>query len=179
MNNMMLRNLIIIATLFSSANLFAKEQQIGYYDSVAVMNDSTIWFAAKRTVETFQAQSESKLSEMEKTFKAGEEKYTNSKNSLTENERTETERKLNEQKQILDSKRQALAMDLEILQERLYGPILSNVRRAIQTLIAKYKLSAFVTTEKLSELDKPNALNLTQELIAEVIRLEKLRIVAD
>lgn len=176
---MMFRYLIIIATLFSSVNLFAKEKQIGYYDSVAVMNDSTIWFAAKRTVQNFQTESESKLSEMEKKIRAGEEKYANSKDSLRENERTETERKLNEQKQILDSKRQEFAMDLEILQERLYGPILSNMRRAIQTLIEKFKLSAFVTTERLSERDKPNALNLTQELIAEVIRLEKLRIVVD
>lgn len=153
----------------------AKEIQIGSYDSLAVMNDSVIWSDAKRTVHTFQMMSEHTLSEMEKTLSAEEEMYTASKDSMTEKERIDFETKLNEKKEILEFKKNGFYQDMEILHEKLYGPIISSVRSAIKSLISKHNLSALVAAERLSDTQKSNALNLTQELIAEVIRLEKMR----
>ena len=76
---------------------------------------------------------------------------------------------------MIEYKQQSLQQDLEILNDRLYGPIEDNLVKAIEIVAARHKVTYMLEKSNMLYVDPAGGLDLTNEVRIELVRLEKER----
>lgn len=173
----MKRLIIIMIAIFGLGvfNSNAQNVKFGHVDYIKVLDSLPSKTAADRDLNNFYEDGQKTIMEMQASFEEEYNKYMLEKDSLSPLIQEIKEKNLMEQQQIIQYKAESLEQDLQILNERLYKPLEDNLDLAVKTIAKKYKLNYVLEVNSLLYVDEENGLDLTSEVRAELIRLEKLR----
>lgn len=146
----------------------AKKIESAYYDYDKVIQDIPTWVDAYRQLEEFNVMAQKTLSDMEVAIE---------KDSLTcyQNNDSNCAIRLQEMRVLLNYKKAALESDSKIWSTRLFGPIAENLVTAIKNVAKKFGIPIIVELDQLTSEQVAVATDLTLEVRAELIRLEKIR----
>lgn len=165
----------LLALSFYSFNTQAQTVKFAHIDYLKVVDSIPSMMTADREVKGFLDAGEKTVAEMEKAFEEAYNQYLLDKPTLSTVMVELREKQLMEQQQMIDYKRQSLQQDLEILNERLYGPIEDNLVKAIEIVAQRHKVTYVLEKSTTLYTDPVGGLDLTVEVRAELLRLEKER----
>lgn len=169
-------SVIALLTLsFFSFNAQAQTVKFAHIDYLKVVDSIPSMMNADKEVKGFLDAGEKTVAEMEKAFEEAYNQYLLDKPTLSTVMVELREKQLMEQQQMIDYKRQSLQQDLEILNERLYGPIEDNLVKAIEIVAQRHKVTYVLEKSTTLYTDPVGGLDLTSEVRIELLRLEKER----
>lgn len=167
-------------TFFSSTA--QGQMKIGYVDYVRAMDSIPSYLEAIRTLEYYVKSSQKTLEDMAIELERKVMAYEQSKDSLPTIIREMEYKNLEEQNQILMYKEQTFQQDLEVMKEKLLVPIDKSLKKAIEIVAVRNKVTYVLQYDPeygstgLLYVDKATALDLTNEVRAELIIIEKARL---
>lgn len=166
-------------TFFSST---AQGQlKIGYVDYAKAMDSIPTYLKAISTLETFVQSSQKTLEDMAIELERAVKEYEETKATMEPIIQEMKMKNLEEQNQILMYKEQSFQQDLEVLKEKLLVPIDKSLKKAIEIVAARNKVTYVLQYDPeygstgLLYVDKATALDLTNEVRTELIRIEAER----
>ena len=158
-----------------SLNSNAQTVKFAHIDYLKVVDSIPSMMSADKEVKGFLEMGEKTIMEMEKAFEESYNAYLLEKPTLSSVMVELREKQLMEQQQMIEYKRQSLQQDLEILNERLYGPIEDNLVKAIEIVAQRHKVTYVLEKSTTLYTDPVGGLDLTGEVRIELLRLEKER----
>ncbi len=165
---------IAIIFTFGAFNSNAQNVKIAYVDYLEVIDSLPSKLAADKQIEAFLMEGRKIIEEMQLQLEADAIALEGAKDSLDPFIYEMKYKNLLEQNEIIAYKNQSLEQDLQILNERLYTPIEENLTLAIENVAKKHKVTYILEANSLLYFDKETALDLTDEVEAEMLRLESL-----
>lgn len=171
-----MKRLIIIMIAIFGLGIFnsnAQSTKFGHVDYVKVLDSLPSKIAADKDLNDFLEEGQKTITEMQASFELEYNAYMSAQDSLSPIRREMKEKSLMEQQQIIQYKSESLEQDLQILNDRLYSPIEKHLTQAVENVAKKYKLTYVLEVNSLLYFDKNSGLDLTNEVRAELIRLEK------
>jgi Skp family chaperone for outer membrane proteins len=173
MKKIMMILLAVVAFGFSSTAQntvkFAHIDYIKVVDSIPTMVD------ADAQVKSFLEMGQKKIADMEKAYEEAYLAYEAEKDALSDIMQDLREKQLMEQLQLIEYTKQSLENDLQILNDRLYGPIEKNLTKAIETVSQRHKVTYLFEKTQMLYTDPTGGLDLTNEVRIELVRLETER----
>jgi len=161
--------IIGLTAAFAQNNL-----KFAHVDYAKVVDSLPSKMAADKEMKTFIDDSQKTLQELQTLLERDYQNYMAAKDTLSKISQEIKERKLTEQQMDLQKKQERTQQDLEIYNERLYTPIEKSFTKAVKTVSQKYKLNYVFETSSLLYLD--GGMDISAEVKAEIIRLEKIRL---
>lgn len=148
--------------------------KFAHVDYAKVVDSLPSKLAADKEMKTFIDDSQKTLQELQTLLERDYEKYMGAKDTLSKISKEIKERKLTEQQMDLQRKQERTQQDLETYNERLYTPIEKSFKKAVKTISQKHKLNYVFETGSLLYLE--GGMDISAEVKAEIIRLEKIRL---
>lgn len=175
-------SVIAVLTLTFFSSTAQGQLKIGFVDYVKAMDSIPSYLDAIKTLEYYVQSSQKTLEDMAIELERKVQDYERSKDSLPEIIREMNYKNLEEQNQILMYKEQSFQQDLEIMKEKLLVPIDKSLKKAIEIVAVRNKVTYVLQYDPeygstgLLYVDKATALDLTNEVRAELILIEKQRL---
>lgn len=168
--------IITIFTLgFAEQNVQAQTPKIAHINYLKVVDSIPTWMDANRQLDEFIAMGQKTIADMEKDLQADYDLYMIEQPNLSPLLREYREKELMEKQELLEYKKQSLENDLQIWNTRLFVPIEENLKKAIETVALKYGITYMFEETQMLYAAPTGGLNLTKEVRAELIALEKIR----
>jgi outer membrane protein len=177
-------SVIAVLTLTFFSSTAQGQLKIGFVDYVKAMDSIPSYLDAIKTLEYYVQSSQKTLEDMAIELERKVQDYERTKDSLPEIIREMNYKNLEEQNQILMYKEQSFQQDLEIMKEKLLVPIDKSLKKAIEIVAVRNKVTYVLQYDPeygstgLLYVDKATALDLTGEVRAELILIEKQRLAA-
>ena len=165
----------LFAIGFFSNSAQSQTPKFAHIDYLKVVDSIPSMMAADKEIQGFLDAGQKTILEMEQALDDEYNKYLTEKPTLSTVMQELREKQLMEQQQMLEYKKQSLQQDLEILNQRLYGPIEENLKKAIEIVALRYKVTYVLEVTSLLYTDPAGGLDLTKEVRTELLRLEKER----
>lgn len=171
---------MFFALTLMSSNTNA-QLKIAYIDYQRVMDSIPTYLEAIKTLEYYVQSSQKTLEDMAIELERKVIDFERRKDSLPTIIRDLEYKNLEEQNQILMYKEQSLQNDLEIMKEKLLLPIDKSLKKAIEVVALRNKVTYVLQYDAeygstgLLFVDKATALDLTREVRAELILIEQQR----
>jgi len=167
---------IIVIAIFGLGvfNLSAQATKFGHVDYKKVLDSLPSKIAADKDMQSFMESGQATVAEMQKALEEAYMKHQEAAKTQSDILNEIGEKNLMEQQQLLQMKQQSLEQDLQIMNDRLYAPIESNLALAVKTVAKKHKLNYVLEVNSLLFVD--GGLDLTNEIKAEVLKLETARL---
>lgn len=177
-------SILTILALSLVSNQAQAQLKIGYIDYSRIMDEDSIptYRDAIKTLEYYVQSSQKTLEDMAIELERKVMDFERRKDSLPPIIRDLEYKNLEEQNQILMYKEQSLQNDLEIMKEKLLVPIEKSLKKAIEVVAVRYKVTYVLQYDPeygstgLLYVDKSTALDLTNEVKKELIVIENARI---
>lgn len=176
---MLLCRFIIISALFYSVNLSAKEKQIGYYDSLAVLKDLPTFELIEKKVEgsILLELFRKDIDELTYHHELMTKELDSLKPTLTEEEIAARNKNLAEFQVTLDQKQKNYKKLFETMRQEQFEFIRVSLRSAIDTIKKRFKLGKVMEINHMAGTLKSGAMDVTSQIREELFRLEKERCV--
>ncbi|MFK8038064.1 MAG: OmpH family outer membrane protein [Crocinitomicaceae bacterium] len=166
---------LALAVTFSLSSIIAQTNlKFGHVNYTDVTDSIPSKLAADKEMQQFIADGQKTIQELQTMLQRDYEVYMGKRDSLSPLSREIKEKNLTEQQAILENKQTTLQSDLEVYDNRLYKPIENNFKKAVKSVSQKYKLNYVFEEGSLLYLD--GGLNITEEVKAELIKLEASRL---
>lgn len=146
--------------------------KFAHIDYIEVVDSIPSMMAADADIKAFLEMGQKTIDDMTKAYQAEEDKYILEKPTLSTIMIELREKQLGEQFQLIQYKQQSLEQDLQILNERLYGPIEKNLEKAIEIVAQRHKVTYMLEKSQMLYTDPSGGLDLTKEVRIELVRLE-------
>lgn len=168
---------ITILTLgIAGFNANAQTVKFAHIDYLEVVDSIPTWLDANKQLDDFIAMGQKTIGDMEKDLQIVYDAYLAEKETLSPLLIEYREKELMEKQELLEYKKQALENDLQIWNQRLFLPIEENLKKAIETVALKFGITYMFEKSSMLYTAPTGGLDLTKEVRAELIRLEKLRV---
>lgn len=171
MKKILIALVAVLALGFTSQTAKAQTLKIVHIDYIKVIDSIPSMVDADKQIRAFLDKGQKTILEMETALDADYQAYILEKPTLSQIMQELREKQLMEQSQLIDYKKQSLENDLQILNERLYGPIEKSLEKAIEIVAQKYKVTYVLEKSQVMYVD-PAGLDLTKEVRVELVRLE-------
>lgn len=182
---MIKKTILAVVTIFTLAFTSFNAQgqlKIGYVDYVRAMDSIPSYMDAIKQLEFYVQSSQKTLEDMAIQLEREVMEYERTKDSLPQIIREMKYKNLEDQNQILLYKEQTFQQDLEVMKEKLLVPIDLSLKKAIEIVAQRNKVTYVLQYDPeygstgLLYVDKATALDLTNEVRAELILLEQKRL---
>lgn len=175
-------SIIAVMTLTFFSSTAQGQLKIGYVDYTRAMDSIPSYLDAIKTLEYYVKSSQKTLEDMAIELERKVMDYERRKDSIPTIIREMEYKNLEEQNQILMYKEQTFQQDLEVMKEKLLVPIDKSLKKAIEIVAVRNKITYVLQYDPeygstgLLYVDKATALDLTAEVRAELIIIEKARL---
>jgi len=177
--NIMKKVIIAIITIFTLGlaenNAQAQTPKFAHINYLDVVDSIPTWLDANRQLDEFIAMGQKTIGDMEKDLQADYDVYMAEQDMLSPLLREYREKELMEKQELLEYKKQSLESDLQIWNTRLFVPIETNLKKAIETIAIKFGITYMFEETQMLYAAPTGGLNLTKEVRAELIALERVR----
>lgn len=176
---MMIPKFLIVFALFLSVNLSAKEKQIGYFDSLAVLKDlpSFEWIDNKLERSILLQMYRKDIEEVKYQHEIKTKELDSLKPTLTEEEIEARKKNIDGYQVTIEEKQKDYNTLFETQRQEEFELIRFNFRTATDTIKKRLKLGQVIEINRISESLKSSALDITAQIREELFRLEKARCV--
>jgi outer membrane protein len=174
-------SVIAVLTLAFFSSTAQGQLKIGYVDYVRAMDSIPTYLKAINTLESYVQSSQKTLEDMAIELERAVKEFEDTKATMEPIILEMKMKNLEEQNQILMYKEQSFQQDLEIMKEKLLVPIDKSLKKAIEIVAVRNKVTYVLQYDPeygstgLLYVDKATALDLTNEVRAELIRIEAER----
>lgn len=174
-------SVIAVLTLTFFSSTAQGQLKIGYVDYVRAMDSIPTYLKAISTLESYVQSSQKTLEDMSIELERAVKEFEETKATMEPIILEMKMKNLEEQNQILMYKEQSFQQDLDIMKEKLLVPIDKSLKKAIEIVAIRNKVTYVLQYDPdygstgLLYVDKATALDLTNEVRTELIRIEAER----
>ncbi|MCH2234643.1 MAG: OmpH family outer membrane protein [Crocinitomicaceae bacterium] len=168
-----MRNIFFIATLLLTLCAFntnAQDAKIAHVNYLEVIDSLPSKLLADKEIQKFLEDGQKTITDMEIELETQINTYLEEKETLSVIMQELREKQIQEQSQIIELKRQTLQQDLEILNARMYDPIETNLKKAIDLVAERHNVTYVIDESMLLYVN--GGLDLTEEVKAEMLKME-------
>jgi outer membrane protein len=166
-----MKKLVVVFAIFVSLTSIA-QSKIGHVNTQQLLDTLPSRKAAMSQIEDFEKRGMEELKEMEAELQKKYSKYMAEQATLTPVLKQYEEEQIQKKQQAMQQREQELQQKMQQLGNELNEPILKRVKKAIEIVAARKKLSYVL--DETSTLYFAGGINITSEVMAELLRLDAI-----
>lgn len=156
-------------TLISAVAAFG-QQKVGHVDSQKLLDTMPSRKAAQEQLRAFEENGYKELQEMDADLQKSYALYEKNKPTMSPIIQKIEEEKIMKKQQAIQEREQSLQEQLQAISQELNKPILERVKKAVEIVADRKKLSYVVAEDTL--LYSKGGLDITAEVITELLKLD-------
>ncbi len=166
-----MKKLVLVFAIFVSLTSIA-QSKIGHVSTQKLLDTLPSRKAAMTQIEDFEKRGMEELKEMEAELQKKYSKYMSEQTILTPVLKQYEEEQLQKKQQAMQQREQELQQIMQKMGSDLNEPILKRVKKAIEIVAARKKLSYVL--DETSTLYFAGGIDITMEVMAELLRLDAI-----
>lgn len=166
-----MKKLVVVFAIFASLTSIA-QTKIGHVNTQKLLDTLPSRKVAMSQIEDFEKRGMEELKEMEADLQKRYSKYMSEQATLSPIIKQNEEEQLQKKQQAMQMREQELQQKMQQLGNELNEPILKRVKKAIEIVAARKKLSYVI--DESSTLYFAGGINVTSEVMVELLKLDAI-----